>query len=43
MAETQYSSGGEVEHEVSTLFHVVDSDTDIFVDLHDFQSPLVCC
>jgi len=42
MIETEYSSGGEVEHEVGTLFNVVGSDTDNLVDLLGWWCPVLC-
>jgi hypothetical protein len=43
MAETQYSTGGDVEHEVRMCFFICESSiTDILVDLHDRRSPLLC-
>lgn len=42
VVKTKYSTGGEVEHEVSTLFNVVGFDMDILVDIHNCWSPLLC-
>ncbi len=42
MVKTEYSSGGEVEHEVGTLFNVVGSDTDNLVDLLGWWCPVLC-
>ena len=44
MVETKYSTGGEVEHEVShgTWFECANCVTDILVDLHDRWNSLSC-
>ena len=41
MIETKYSTGGDVEHEVSTWFDVFGLCNGYFVDLHDRRNPLL--
>lgn len=42
MVKSKYSTGGDIEHEVSIDFLCVDSLMYTLTDLHDWWNPILC-